>query len=401
MGKYITNGTVGFGASIDHDDAVREVANLLGVGTRADGMYRLADICQAKSVNIWSRRGPFAYPAFHFDSDEARNNAKASIKHGIVPYALTTQEKNQLFNGMKSNTLSYPDIYTDSNRGWTMSAKPTGDASAPNRIKDFDGYYHLQVPTLYPIEIYDADDNYKGSLQDLESLDFFGIPSNKRYLDLVASGAEYSVAHIPLSELSDTINNLYAGVVIRYRATPLGETPSYTADKVIVGDRLGVNGEFRVRLDYSDLHKGSTYRILPVLFGNTSTPSAFADRVVYMLPQEPIGAILIKSSELEYSVIVGAGQAVAGQNGMYKFNLNITIYNPSENGIIVHDNFIRVGPEGGLISQTIALPDNIGLRSNDPYHTTVEATVQTFSNKWTLPVFFSLNGGEYTHDITF
>lgn len=387
-----------------------QLGQLLGVSRGSDGKYHLADLCQATSVNMWSRKGPFAYPSWNFDydpqnpdaSNAARAAAKASIKHGITPYELNANEKSELYAYIGLGAGYLPDVFSDPNRGWAMTMKPAGGEAAPNRLRDFNGYYHLQVPSLYPIRVVDGYTGSERNLKDLESIDFFAVPTDKQYIDLVASGAEYSVTHIPLAELSDTIRNMYAGVLVG-RTRKLGATPpTDSVDKwAIVGDRLGDNNEFRVRLNYSDFARGWDYYILPILFGNTSSPSSFADMMVYFLPQEPRTRISFISSNLEYSAIVGTGQAVAGQTGTYKFTFEITIYNPSKNAIIVNDNYMRFGVEGGLISQTIDLPDGIMLPTDNPYHATVEVTMQTFSNRWTLPVFFSLNGGEYTHTITF
>lgn len=387
-----------------------QLGGLLGVAKRSDGQYHLADFCQANTVNIWSRKGPFAYPSWNFDydplnpdaSNAARAAARASIKHGIIPYELTTEEKSALSSNAASNASSLPAIFNEPNRGWTMNMKPTGGEAAPNRLRDFDGYYHLQVPTLYPIRVVDGYTGNEDYLKDVGSIDFFTVPSDKQYFDLVASGAEYSVAHIPLAELSDTIRNMYAGVFVA-RAAKVGwlPTPGTISRKTIIGDRLGDNDEFRVRVDYSNFTKGWDYYIIPMLFGNTDVPSTWSDRVVYLLPQEPRSLVSFLSSDLEYSAIVGTGQAVAGQTGVYKFTFEITIYNPSERTIIVNDNFMRFGAEGTLNSQTVKLPDGIGLLTNNPYHTTIELNIQTFSSTWTWPVFFSLNGGEYTHEITF
>ena len=51
MGTYVNNNVVTLGAEYDYDDAVREIGALLGVGPREDGMYHLADIVQAESIN--------------------------------------------------------------------------------------------------------------------------------------------------------------------------------------------------------------------------------------------------------------------------------------------------------------------------------------------------------------
>lgn len=386
-----------------------QLGELLGVARRSDGRYHLADLCQAGSVNMWSRRGPFAFASWNFDYDPqnpdaskaARAAAKASIRHGISPYQLATDEKSTLYSQIASNASMLPAIMSEPNRGWKMTAKPTGGAAAPNRLRDFDGYYHLQDPTLYPIRLVDGYTGKEDYLKDLKSIDFLSVPLDKQYFDLVASGADFSVAKIPLSELSAEIRDMYAGVVVARAAKP-GYLPSGGVSKqTIIGDRLGDNDEFRVRVDYSDFSKGWNYFILPMLFGDKSSPTTWSDHIVYLLPQEPRSLVSFLSSELSYSAIVGFGQAVAGQNGTYKFTFEITIYNPSERHLAVNDNFIRFGGEGALNSKTVDLPDGIYLLPNTPYHTTIELTIQNFSSTWTWPVFFSLNGGEYTHTITF
>ena len=58
MGKYVNNGVVTLVGNVDYDDAVREIATLVGVGKREDGKYYLADVVTAAGINMMAKYKP-------------------------------------------------------------------------------------------------------------------------------------------------------------------------------------------------------------------------------------------------------------------------------------------------------------------------------------------------------
>lgn len=143
MGKYVTNGIVSLGASYDYDDALREIAELLGVGTRADGMHHIADVCQAGSINQYARFKP------------ERNS--------------TTGPLTEAQRASNNYGFSTPPVIYVSADGITHGVyeylRPRGPEVSPiewNRIKDFDGYNHYAVSPLlltFPKEMYNDSSN--------------------------------------------------------------------------------------------------------------------------------------------------------------------------------------------------------------------------------------------------
>ena len=128
MGTYVNDSTkkVSLGSSYNLGQAMKEIAGLLGVGTRSDGRYYLADICQAGSINRFAKYKPFAYNAYNFSSDSARDTARNSdaVNNGFGKTPTITPLSGSIPHAVYTYT------------------KPSGAATAPNRIRDFDGYNH-------------------------------------------------------------------------------------------------------------------------------------------------------------------------------------------------------------------------------------------------------------------
>lgn len=120
MGKYVNNGIVTLGASYDYDDAVREIAELLGVGTRDDKRYHLADIVMAGSVNMWAKFKSQTTVNADINISEAQRKAD---RWGLVcSYGLSPKNSRM-------------QVITDTRRRVNYDAM--------KRIRDFDGYDHL------------------------------------------------------------------------------------------------------------------------------------------------------------------------------------------------------------------------------------------------------------------
>lgn len=123
MGKYVYNGRVTLGAKYDYDDAVAEIAQLIGVGKRSDGKFHLADLCRASSIKKWSKRKPFPSRKTSFANDEEKE-----------------QEMYDVFWGIASSATLHPDnpiIYTQE---WYRRTIPSDYLV---RLRDFDGYNHV------------------------------------------------------------------------------------------------------------------------------------------------------------------------------------------------------------------------------------------------------------------
>ena len=133
MGQYVNNGKVTLGEEYDYDDAVREIADLLAVAPRSDGMHRLADICQAGSINPWAKYKPFSSAEWNFPSDEARNNARENEGYDLnIP--------SHFLSDFVNDTISSND---DSRRFYLRFAN-----IIINRLYDFDGYNHFAPPPV-------------------------------------------------------------------------------------------------------------------------------------------------------------------------------------------------------------------------------------------------------------
>lgn len=145
MGTYVNNNKVSIGTAYDYDDAVAEVAGLLAVGTRSDGRYHLADVCQAGSINPLARCKPFRYKAYFFATNADRQTARASANNG---FQLITPTISPSGSSTPHAVLTYQKV--------------DGTENAPNRLLDFDGYNHLAVAPYsitFPAHIDKASSN--------------------------------------------------------------------------------------------------------------------------------------------------------------------------------------------------------------------------------------------------
>lgn len=136
MGTYVNNNRVSFGASIDYDNAVQEIAGLLAVGTRSDGAFHLADICQADSINMMSKKKPVR-------SSATANTATTYKADGWCGF-----DVSEAIVSTRGDVSGIADKITrDGWNGWKY-AKPRGVTSSYtewNRLRDFNGYNHAAV----------------------------------------------------------------------------------------------------------------------------------------------------------------------------------------------------------------------------------------------------------------
>lgn len=121
MGRYVIDGKVIFEPQTIYNQAVKEIASLVGVGARSDGKIYLSDVCQGKGINIWAKNKPFRYNAEYFNTDSERDAARKESAFGI---AVDTQPH-------------------DRNNNVFISKWKLADLSGYwKRLKDFKGYNH-------------------------------------------------------------------------------------------------------------------------------------------------------------------------------------------------------------------------------------------------------------------
>lgn len=128
METYVNDNKVTIGSEYDYDDVVMEIAGLLAVGPRDDGMYRLADVCQSDNINIWAKFKPFQNHNPFFSSESAYEQARLSANYGVATRKTTSIKT--LMGYCKGNL-----------NGWAL-ALPNGTSRQWNRLLDFEGYNH-------------------------------------------------------------------------------------------------------------------------------------------------------------------------------------------------------------------------------------------------------------------
>ena len=118
MGTYVNNGKVALGSQYTYNDAVKEVASLVGVGTRSDGQVYLSDVCLADGVNMWAKNKPedHSTPA---NLTESERNANAYSLAFAMDYHESSQKP---LNIIKETKYIKPTTY--------------------KRFRDFNGYNH-------------------------------------------------------------------------------------------------------------------------------------------------------------------------------------------------------------------------------------------------------------------
>lgn len=107
-----------------------DVQNALGV-SHTD----LAALCTASTINKWAKYKPVVYP-----SVSSSNDGKGSV--------VNTSSSKQMY-GLTVPITSDPfSVYKRGGGKWTYT-KPSGGASSPYRLADFNGYRHNATPPIY------------------------------------------------------------------------------------------------------------------------------------------------------------------------------------------------------------------------------------------------------------
>ena len=153
--------------------AVPALASLLGV-SKSGGYYRHKDLCQASSIDMWSKRKPVR----HFDPGPLTLAQFAEVNYGFDLSGITTSSPAACLSRAASN-----------NGVWTY-LKPRGRVSSSLtewfRLRDFSGYNH-NAPQ--PIECYGPSSPYA----------YRFIPV--QVYDMVEEGAELTLTDF--TELAD------------------------------------------------------------------------------------------------------------------------------------------------------------------------------------------------------
>lgn len=128
---YINNGKIDIPLGYDQDDVVEEIAGLLNVNPRADGLYRIADVCLADNINKWSRCKPIEHPSTSPLTSEQRKGS-------------ADQQADGIFYGIKINGNVNHNIDASLAQVHNVTfeyIRPTGW----KRLLDFNGYVHGAV----------------------------------------------------------------------------------------------------------------------------------------------------------------------------------------------------------------------------------------------------------------
>lgn len=157
-----------------------DVQNALGV-SHTD----LAALCTASTINKWAKYKPVVYP-----SVSGSNDGKGTV--------INTTTTKQMYGLTIPHTTDPFTTYKNGGGEWTYT-KPSGGATSPYRLADFNGYRHNATPPIYT-------DFKKGVFQD------FNIFSTAFLID-VHSGNSLSITDFaPSSAQSDRVQlgaNLY------------------------------------------------------------------------------------------------------------------------------------------------------------------------------------------------
>lgn len=144
MGDYVNNNKVLLQGKVDSDDAVAEIATLLGVGRRQggdfDGQRVLSDVCQSSNVN----KNAFNKPVRHATTSEITNEQIKSVRCGLTPVTLPKMGLANISNSMLGSYTMEQCLAEI--REWSY-LQPRGIAGSEwNRLKDFNGYNHDAIP---------------------------------------------------------------------------------------------------------------------------------------------------------------------------------------------------------------------------------------------------------------
>lgn len=297
-------------------ELLSQLGSILGVGTRADGRYYLADMCQADSINIWALNKPFRYNSdnFGFDpknpsvAEAARAAARKSVNQG---FDLTTAKIGS--NGSVSNIASK---YDGDMNGWVY-LKPRGAAyNEPNRIRDFDGYDH-------------------GALCFVQR---FGTPA-RWAKDLGSFNVSFMISAPPEGNEVSTylhhsdfpaIANAYIGVAM---IDEDGNISRMTADDTVSNAGIALN------VPVTTLAEG-TYTIYPFF---STKKLAFTDGVIvseqFTVPNVNKATLVLVNKSITMTI---EAQYLYSVTSTHALDYTVTVYNNGADARTLTNNWVRL-----------------------------------------------------------
>lgn len=153
---YVNDKKVNLGTSYDYDNAVREIAGLVNVGTRTDGKYYLADL-SGGNIKIGARNKPVR----HSTTSNITDAQRQSVNFGLLMKDLEGIRKNWVRADDGSGS---GNAFSSENPTKWEYLPPRGGSVSPteyHRLRDFDGYNHSAAPTMSV-----ANANYSADIND-------------------------------------------------------------------------------------------------------------------------------------------------------------------------------------------------------------------------------------------
>lgn len=216
-------------------ELLSQLGSILGVGTRTDGRYYLADMCQADSINKWALNKPFRYNSDNFGYDPknpsvaeaARAAARKAVNQGLV---IPSQENAGCSATTYASTYLGDLVYRAENVAGTPNyeyQKP--DGSTPNRLRDFDGYRHnASQPFVTGVSLVKADGSGTIPLaadgRD-HAVNRFEISALRCYIQMANTNVDISLADL----LEGTLGTQFFFTTEKYNGTNRAQQYEYYA----------------------------------------------------------------------------------------------------------------------------------------------------------------------------
>lgn len=317
---YISNNKVAIGSQYDYDDVVAEIAPLIGVQVRADGNYRLSDLCSADGIAMWAKNKPFvkvnSSTRFSAATDEERKEANYGL---TIPYATSP---------VTLKTTYYNQAGDDAgNNGWVRRLPKCTNAE-PARLRDFNGYYHGAICPFTTIDLPSA------AVNSWETSGF------KIAIRTSSSGQDNGA--IGLTDI-DAIADYYFTIQIKHK-NPSGNgvfIRTLSAEKKL----REFDGGY-IEFSTYQLPTG-TWDVIPFLSpvpfttanDGSQVPSSYR---YYPIPKCYAGEMTISAVQYALTYFDGFKNVASLLNPVYGFSFNFAVRNNTANAHTFNDAIIRV-----------------------------------------------------------